>query len=395
MNITKPRQFTIDRRKLFVVGATILLAGCQLVPKAPTSSTEPPPTTGPTPEPTATGLPSDETRHRIALLVPLTGDNGAVGNAIANATTMALLDTNASNLRITTYDTGKGARNAARSAVSDGNKLILGPLMASNVPQVLAEARPANIPLISYSNDTSVAGPDVFVMGHVPSQSIDRTVGYARQNGASNFAAIIPDGEYGKRAEAALSAAILESGGTLVATERFSRGNTSIVSASQRLRQRGGFDTVLIADGARLSALAAGELKPGGNGNTQLLGTELLSGESSVTRNSAMRGTWFSAVSDARFKRFSDSYKGRFGSNPYRIATLGYDSVLLTLRVAQDWTPGRSFPLSRLRNDDGFLGLDGVFRFQRSGVIERAMEVRQVQDGKVVIVSPAPTKFGG
>ena len=392
MNRIKLDRFKIDRRKLFVVGATILLAGCQLVPKAPTS-TAPPPTTGPAPQPTATGLPTDETRHRIALLVPLSGDNGAVGNSIANATTMALLDTNASNLRITTYDTAKGARAAARKAVGDGNKLILGPLMANNVPQVLAEARPADVPLISYSNDTSVAGPDVFVMGHIPSQSISRTVGYARQNGASNFAAIVPSGEYGKRAQAALTSAIQESGGRLVATESFARGNTSIVSAAQRLRQRGGFDTVLIADGARLAALAAGELRPSGNSATRVLGTELLSGASSVTRASAMQGTWFSAVSDSRFKRFSDSYKGRFGGQPYRISTLGYDSVLLTLRVAQDWRIGSTFPISNLRSSDGFLGLDGVFRFKRSGLIERAMEVREVRDGKVIIVSPAPSKF--
>ena len=396
MNRITLSRFKTNSRKLFVVCATIALAGCQLVPKAPTSSTEPPPpTTAPTPEPTATGLPSDQTRHRIALLVPLSGDNGAVGNSIANATTMALLDTNASNLRITTYDTATGARAAARKAVADGNKLILGPLTANNVSQVLAEARPKNVPLISYSNDTTVASPDVFVMGHIPSQSIARTVAYARQNGATNFAAIVPNGEYGKQAEAALSAAILESGGKLVTTEKYARGNTSIVSAAQRLRQRGGFDTVLIADGARLTALAARELRPSANSATRLLGTELLSGASSVTRASAMEGTWFSAVSDSRFKRFSDSYKGRFGGQPYRISTLGYDSVLLTLRVAQDWKVGRSFPLSRLRSDDGFLGLDGVFRFRRNGLIERAMEVREVRDGKVLIVSPAPSSFGG
>ncbi|MDN3645436.1 penicillin-binding protein activator [Pontixanthobacter aestiaquae] len=392
MNRIKLNRFAIDRRKLVVIFATAVLAGCQLVPKAP-STTAPAPTTGPTPAPTVTGLPTDDTRHRIALLVPLSGDNGAVGNSIANATTMALLDTNASNLRITTYDTAKGAREAARKAVADGNKLILGPLTANNVPQVLAEARPADIPLISYSNDTTVAGPDVFVMGHIPSQSISRTVGYARQNGARNFAAIIPNGEYGKRAEESLSAAIRAGGGSLVATESFARGNTSIVSAAQRLRQRGGFDTVLIADGARLVALAAGELRPSANSATRILGTELLSGESSITRASALQGTWFSAVSDSRFKRFADSYKGRFGGQPYRISTLGYDSVLLTLRVAQDWRVGRTFPISRLRNEDGFLGLDGVFRFQRSGLIERAMEVREVRDGKVIIVSPAPSKF--
>ena len=393
MNRFKLPSLKIDRRALFVAGATILLAGCKVIPSGPEPTTTTDPVAAPTPEPSATALPTDETRHRIALLVPLSGDNGAVGNSIANATTMAILDTNASNLRITTYDTARGARAAARKAIADGNKLILGPLMANNVPNVLAEARPADVPLISFSNDTSVAGPDVFVMGHIPSQSIARTVEYARQNGSARFGVIAPTGDYGDQASSAIKEAVREYGGSLVATETYARGNTSIISAAQRLKQRGGFDTVLIADGARLAALAAGELNPRGAGTAKIMGTELLSGESGVTRTSALRGTLFSAVSDSRFKRFSDSYNSRFGGQPYRISTLGYDGVLLTLRVARDWRVGRTFPISELRSNDGFLGLDGAFRFRRNGVIERSMEVREIQDGKVVIVSPAPASF--
>jgi len=385
--------FGLNRGTLAMIGASVLLAGCQVIPKGPVTSAEGPDPSA-TPEPTATGLPTDDTRHRIALLVPLSGDNGFVGNSIANATTMALLDTNASNLRITTYDTASGARAAARKAVSDGNKLILGPLLANNVPSVLAEARPADVPLISYSNDTSVAGPDVFVMGHIPSQSIERTIEFARGRGTSTFAVIAPEGGYGDTARSAVTNAVAKFGGSVVATETYARGNTSIVSAAQRLKQRGGFETVLIADGARLAALAAAELRPAGNGTTQLIGTELLSGEAGVTRTSAMRGMLFSSVSDARFKRFSDSYQGRFGGQPYRISTLGYDSVLLTLRVARDWRIGSTFPTRALRSEDGFLGLDGAFRFNRRGLVERAMEVREIQDGRVVIVSAAPSKFG-
>ena len=139
------------------------------------------------PEPSATALPTDDTRHRVALLVPMTGYNGAVGKSIANATTMALLDTNAANLRITTYDTATGTRSAAARAIADGNKLILGPLMATMSRRCYAEARPADVPLISFSNDVSVAAADVFVMGHVPGQSITRTVDYARQQGRSQL----------------------------------------------------------------------------------------------------------------------------------------------------------------------------------------------------------------
>ncbi|PKP62323.1 MAG: penicillin-binding protein activator, partial [Alphaproteobacteria bacterium HGW-Alphaproteobacteria-9] len=81
------------------------------------------------------------------------------------------------------------------------------------------------------------------------------------------------------------------------------------------------------------------------------------------------------------------------GAQPFRVATLGYDAVLLTLRVARDWKVGTPFPKSELYDRGGFLGVDGAFRFGRNGVIERALEVREVRGGEVVAVDAAPTGF--
>src|SRR5690606_12781773 len=116
---------------------------------------------------------------------------------------------------------------------------------------VAARARPADVPLLTFSNDTSIAAPDVFVMGHVPEQSVQRTIAYASSKGTRRFAALLPNGEYGRRAGDALSQAVARAGGTLVATERYDRGNTSIVSAAERLNAGGAFDGVLIAEGVR------------------------------------------------------------------------------------------------------------------------------------------------
>ena len=203
-------------KRLVTVGLLALgLAACKVIPDDGR-----PPIVQPTPQPTETPddvLPTDDGRHRIALLVPLSGANGAVGQSIANATTMALLDTNAENLRITTYDTATGADSAAARAIRDGNKLILGPLLGTDVNAVVARARPADVPLIAFSNDTSVAARDVFVMGTMPEQSIVRTVDYAVARGARRFAALIPNAEYGRRAEAALADRVSGRGGVVVA----------------------------------------------------------------------------------------------------------------------------------------------------------------------------------
>ena len=113
-----------------------------------------------------------------------------------------------------------------------------------------------------------------------------------------------------------------------------------------------------------------------------------------LTKAPALDGALFSAVSDQRFVRFAESYTSRFGSQPYRVATLGYDAVLLTLRVARDWKVGTPFPKNELFDKGGFLGVDGAFRFSRNGVVERALEVREVKGGEVTPVDPAPAGFG-
>ncbi len=63
------------------------------------------------------GLPRDEARNRVALLVPLSGANAGVGRSIANATMLALLDTQAKSVRITitTRPAARRRRRAARS----------------------------------------------------------------------------------------------------------------------------------------------------------------------------------------------------------------------------------------------------------------------------------------
>ncbi|GGD51492.1 ABC transporter substrate-binding protein [Erythrobacter arachoides] len=386
----------VKRLVMASLGA-VTLAGCAVIPggtdapvyNEPVANTPPPAPSAPD----ADLLPADTERHRVALLVPLSGSNSEVGQSIANASTMALLDTGADNLRITTYDTGSGAAEAARRAVADGNRLILGPLVRDNVDPVLAEARGANVPLITFSNDVSVAQDGVFVMGHVPDQSVARTAAFAIAQGARTFAVLAPRGDYGDRALNALEQAVTALGGRVVGIERYDRNNTSILSSADRLRAAGGYDTVLIADGARLAAMAAPRLKNTGDALPSIIGTELWSREDALTRTGALRGAWFAAVPDARYRQFAQSYASRFGDQPYRIATLGYDAVLLTLRLSRDWQPGRALPAGLLTDAGGFLGLDGAIRFMPDGVGQRALEVRQIGNGAFTVVDPAPTGF--
>ncbi|MCB2013546.1 MAG: penicillin-binding protein activator [Sphingobium sp.] len=374
-----------------MLGSALFLAACQtIVPKSTG-----PGTTGPAqPAPVQPGLPTDETRHRIALLVPLSGSNAGVGKSISNATTMALLDTAATNVRVTTYDTGRGSAAAASKAIADGNRLILGPLTGDEVKAAAPYARKAGVPIISFSNDASVAGNGVYIMGYSPAQSVERVVSFAKSKGISNFAALVPTGVYGERTGNAMLQAVRKSGGTVVSMQNYDRNALSIKAAIGKLAEGSEYQAVLIADGGRVAMQAAPMLRQNGGAAARILGTELWNTESELAGSAALNGAWFASVSDAYYRQLASKYRKRFGTAPYRLSALGYDAVLLTVKIAQqDWKPGRAFPTGALTDKGGFAGIDGAFRFGRDGVAERALEVQQIGNGKFSVIDAAPGGF--
>ena len=369
----------------------VFLAACQsVIPKGGQTPDGPPPVA--TPDPGNVVL-SDGDRHRVALLVPITGADGDMGQSIANATTLALLDTRNTNIRMTTYDTALGVDDAVRKAVADGNKLILGPLRSDDVIAVANVAKPAGVPMISFSNDVGAAGQNVFLLGHLPNQSIDRVVKYAKAQGLTRFGGIVPKSVYGQRAFSNLTNSVRAAGGTLVAIQEIDGSTVSIDAAARKLAAAGNIDAVLIADNGRVAIATVPALRKAGLANARILGTDLWNIDTTVAANANMRGSWFASVSDGMFRQYAEKYRARFGRAPSRLSSLGYDSVLLVARVAQDWKVGTRFPANRLTDPDGFIGIDGAFRFLSNGMSERALEVQEAQAGKYVTIDPAPRGF--
>ena len=373
----QPQALAGQIKKLLVLASVILLAACSTVPrsKAPVAVE-----------------PSDG-MHRVALLLPVTGPDADVGQSIANATALALADTKVTNIRMVTYDTGLGLAAATQRAIADGNKLILGPLRGDNVIEVAQIARPAGVPIISFSNDVGVAGPNVFLLGHLPNQAIERVVLYAKSKGMNRFAGVVASNVYGQRAQSNLTTAVRAAGGILVGIQETNGTAASAEAAARRLSQMGAIDAILVADSGRAAITTVPALRRGGLRAAKVLGTDLWNIEGTLAGSPPIYGAWFASVSDTLYTQYAAKYRARFGKAPLRLSSLGYDSVLLVARVARDWQPGTRFPVAQLTDPQGFIGVDGAFRFNPNGLTDRMLEVQEVQAGKFVTVSPAPSQF--
>jgi branched-chain amino acid transport system substrate-binding protein len=377
------------------VAAALILSGCQsVVPRGRPEPVRRPPVDRPVQvqQPTVEqGIPTDTQRQRIALLVPLSGPNAGVGQSLANATQLALLDTRNERLRVTTYDTNTGAAAAAQHAIADGNRLILGPLLAADVRAVMPVARGAGVPVISFSNDVSVAGNGAYLMGNLPTQSIGRVVDYAQSQGVTTFAGVVPNGLYGERASTAFLRAVEAGGGKVVSLQVYASGTLS--GAVSKLGQAGPYQALLVADNSAAASGVVAMVRRAGGGGAHILGTDQWNLDAALASKAPLSGAWFASVSDNLYRQYAAKYRARFGTSPFRLSSMGYDAVLLTIRIARDWPIGRPFPEERLRDRDGFAGLDGAFRFGRDGTAERALEVQEIRGGTTIVVSPAPSGF--
>lgn len=381
----------------FVAVTALLASACStVVPRGPTVPTRPTKAPPPVARPDVgveAGIPRDTARNRVALLVPLSGTNAGVGKSLANATMLALLDTKNEQVRITNYDTASGAAAAAQRAVNDGAQLILGPLLSEDVRAVAPIARRAGVPVLAFSNDSSVAGDGVYLMGYTPAQSIERVVDFARSRGVTNFGGLVPNALYGTRASTTFLRAVEAAGGRVVALQTYDRTSGGVGEAVNRMAKDAPFDAVLIADSGATAATAVPLLRRM-SPNTKVLGTELWNSDNGIASRPALNGAWFASVSNNLYRQFAAKYRVRFGTAPYRLSSLGYDAVLLTARISRDWKIGAPFPETRLRSGEGYAGIDGAFRFGRDGVAERALEVQEIRNGSTTIVSPAPASFG-
>ncbi|MBV7255262.1 penicillin-binding protein activator [Pacificimonas sp. WHA3] len=375
-------------------------------------------------EDTNTDIALPAVKNRVALLLPTTGPNARVGRSLANAANMALLDLGGGDIELEVYDTAaNGPERAAQRAVDDGALVFLGPLMAENVRAIRAFARSRDIPVISYSNDAEVAGNGVYVMGFQPAQSIERVVNFARSRGIDRFAALIPSGTYGRRASDAFMASVNGAGGRVTAMETYERKKSALPASVRRLTDfeartaraaQGGivradgtvapveeriapvsFETLLIADGGAIASefLQSLQRYGAGPGKVRYLGTELWNADGRIASARGLRGSWYASVPDARFNQFAGRYRAKFGGAPSRLSSLAYDSVLLVQGQAANWQLNAPFPMKSLSDPDGFVGLDGIFRFGANGVAQRGLEVQEVGPGGTKIISPAPRAF--
>ncbi len=338
---------------------------------------------------------------KVALLLPLSGDNGiaAVGQSLANASRLAIafIEANpniAENITITLRDTGTsvaGATAAASAAVTDGARLILGPLRADQVTAAGAVARSAGLPLIGFSNNPTAASPGVYLLSVLPDMEMKRSMGWLMAQGRRGIAGVFPATEFGQAQETAFRQQAIAAGFAPQAVYTFSNVEEAqqIVNQALPLIQKGMIDTLFLPDRATAPSFGVLLGQAGVSGDAlQIVGSADWEGDPTIAAASQLSGAIYPTVDPAGMLAISADYQRQFGTQPHALATIAYTATILanvnTLSMANP-----PYNPALMTSPTGFNGRDGVFRFLGNGKSEYALAIKRIAPGGAQLIEGA------
>ena len=384
------------------------------------------------PEIEKTILKKDELR--VGLLLPLSGSDSFLGNALLKSAQMAIFDNKNDEIYLYPLDTKgnpQGARKAAEKAIEHDVHIIIGPVFSNSVFAISKIMKERNIPIIALSTDKKVSGDGVYLMGFMPDDPINTVVAYAADQGCKDLGAVIPNNNYGKIVYQILEessainnisfikkifidpqskdfseeikkfsnyplrhAALLERRKELIDQEdEYSKKALSRLENIDTLGDPP-FNCVFLPFGGRVlktvaTLLAFYDVDPK---KIKFLGT-MQWADVSLGTEPPLLGGWFAAPELKRWSKFVSRYKDYFNETPLRLSSIVYDSISLIFHLYKDESDKESFPSSNLANQNGFSGLDGIFRFTSEGITERNLAILEVQRGNLKVIQKPDTAF--
>lgn len=342
---------------------------------------------------------------QVALLVPMS-DGGAapIATSLENAARLAIADLGEDvTIDLRVYDTAGQAPTAAavaQQAVDEGAMIILGPLRADAVNAAGLAVADEGISVLGFSNNSTIAGGNVFILGPTFRNTADRMLTYAARQGKSNVVVVYSEDVSGQFGKLAIEQAATLSGIQVVGSQGYQlsvAGVSNAAKAAGRVAASGAADTVFITTDANNAAMPMllTQLPEAGvaTDKVQYIGLTRWDVRPDLYGMPGTEGAWFAVPNIQSLETFSGRYNTTFDKAPHPLAGLAYDGITAIGTLVKE---GRSDALSTTAlTSASFTGTGGVFRLMSDGTNQRALAVATVKDRQMVILDPAPSSLGG
>src|SRR6056297_51697 len=199
----------------------------------------------------------------VALLVPhgsADAQESQLARDLENAARLAVSDLSGVQIDLRVYGTAgqaQQAQQAALNAASDGARIIVGPLHAESANAVAVAMAPRNINVLAFSNNPTIAGGNLFILGQTFQNTANRLARYATGQGKSRIMAGYSDNLTGQLGRAAIEQAVRDNGATLAGSVGYEFSQQGVLNAVPNIRQSAETNA---ADAIFLTANTAGAL---------------------------------------------------------------------------------------------------------------------------------------
>ena len=339
----------------------------------------------------------------VALLIPKSYQKTlSLADSLEKAAQMAVGDLQNVAIDLRVYDTAGSsavAAQVAQIAVDEGAQIILGPLYQGSANAVGLAVADEGVNVLSFSNNTSIAGGNLFVLGQSFYDSAKRLVDFAQSQGKRRAVIVNPSTTEGEVAKLALEKAANETELNIVHTQSFEFSREAVANTVPLIRAAVEIEE---ADLVILTSTTAGALgllvqmlpEAGVKTDTvQYAGLARWDVPAQTLQLPGVQEAWFPVPDRDLFANFSERYEEFYGTKPHQLASLAYDGIAAVGALVAS---GKNTALTReaLTQSAGFEGVNGIFRFQQNGTNQRGLAIAQVVNKEVVIIDPAPKTFG-
>ncbi len=331
---------------------------------------------------------ADRELIRAGVLLPFSHPNARVrqqAEGMLAGIELALFDYGNENFVIIPKDTGGSQTQtveAAEELKSNGADVILGPLFGANVQPVREIMSEDSKPIIAFSNDSSVASYGAFLASIAPEEEVASIIEYASLRGYDQFAFFGPQSGLGTRIEAAMQQEVLRNGGVMLTSAFYPSSTTSpdteaeyFAKSVEAAVERGARVAVLVPERATRLRRIAPLLAYHGvdTRRVKMLGTSSWD-DPQIWREPSLKGAWFPTAPAVEVADFEQRYRRQYNTAPSSLAAVAYDATALTVALSEDG----ELRQDELINRDGFLGVNGLFRFRSDGTAERSLAIMEI-----------------
>ena len=374
--------------------------------------------------------------HRMAVMLPLSGDAADTGRAIQTAIEAATLQSAPQNLSVAFYDTATDINTTIADVLSTEPEIIIGPVFSDDV-RTLRDAKPDALPVLAFTSDAAALGNGVMTMALLPTNGTEAIVREMAADKVTGFIILAPDTESGHlMAGTAYNAAQIYNipvNGIFFYTEHDSNSikDVTIVASMNAARSAANtrarevlsdiltnerlttieksslniqlermskmdvigelpYDAVLfLGNGDDTESLASFLRYYGvGTHDARFYGTALWDG-SDIAGDFTMNGAKYTALSPMQ-PSFTNLYERISGTLPTRLAGFGYDAANMAMGMIYSHKSDAAY----LLDPSGYAGASGLYRLKPNGENERALQIMQiVAGGESQVVKTAPVNF--